>query len=99
MTSRPTQDGWAPVPDDALVDRFAGVTVWRANGKRAPHKPLLMLYALARVQRRKPRLATFAEIEERVGELPESREMPVWRPALLAARGAPSRRAQQRRSE
>jgi hypothetical protein len=69
-TSRPTQGDWASVPDDALVERFAGVTVWRASGKRAPHKPLLMLYALARVQRREPRLATFAEIEERVAAVP-----------------------------
>lgn len=24
--------------DDEVVDRFAGVTVWQANGQRAPHK-------------------------------------------------------------
>ena len=94
MTPPEPVSEWPTLSDDALVERFAGVTVWRANGTRAPHKPMLMLYALARLQRGQPRLATFAEIEERVGELPESRGMPVWRPALLAARGAPSRRAQ-----
>lgn len=42
-------------PED-LRDRVADLTVWKQGAKRAPHKPLLLLYALAR----------FASGEERV---------------------------------
>jgi hypothetical protein len=105
MTPPEALSEWSTLSDDALVECFAGVTVWRANGKRAPHKPLLMFepasltrilvghagWAFARLQRRQPRRVTFAEIEERAGGRSESHEMPVWRPALLAARRAPPR--------
>ena len=33
---------------DELRARIAGLTVWKQGGHRAPHKPLLLLYALAR---------------------------------------------------
>ena len=39
------------LPEDEIVERFAGVTVWKQGGERAPHKPLLLLWTLARVQR------------------------------------------------
>ena len=46
--------------DGEIVERFAGVTMWRANGQRAPHKPPLILRALAAVQQR-------AEVREEPG--------------------------------
>lgn len=55
--------------DDDILDRFARVTVWRRGGERAPHKPLLILYALAALQRGEPRLIPFERIEEDVGRL------------------------------
>jgi len=55
--------------DDALVERFAGITVWKRGGERAPHKPLLLLLALARLQNREPRLIPFAELEKRLARL------------------------------
>src|SRR5262245_66063377 len=36
---------------DALLQRFDDLTVWRQGDRRAPHKPLLVLYALGRWQR------------------------------------------------
>ena len=33
-----------------ILDRFRSLHVWKRNGKRAPHKPLLVLWALGKVQ-------------------------------------------------
>lgn len=49
--------------DQDLIERFSRVTVFRAGGKRAPHKPLMLLVALARLQRGEGRLAPYAEIK------------------------------------
>src|SRR5205814_5429723 len=35
----------------AILRRFDNLNVWKKHGKRAPHKPLLVLYALGRWQR------------------------------------------------
>ena len=36
---------------DAVIRRFDDLAVWRQGDQRAPHKPLLVLYALGRWQR------------------------------------------------
>ncbi len=36
-----------------IVDKFKQITVWNASGKRAPHKPLLILYAIGCLLRNK----------------------------------------------
>jgi putative restriction endonuclease len=46
--------------------------MWKKNGKRAPHKPLLLLLALGRVQRRERRLVAFSEIEGKLRGLLET---------------------------
>jgi putative restriction endonuclease len=33
-----------------LKEIFNNLTIWKKNGQRAPHKPLLLLYALAQIQ-------------------------------------------------
>lgn len=74
--------------DDEVVRRFEGIRQWRAGDKRAPHKPLLLLLALGRLQAGEERLATFSEIEEPLRRLleqyghPRGRqrpEYPFWR--------------------
>jgi putative restriction endonuclease len=55
--------------DEAILARFAAIRVWTRGGERAPHKSLLLLYALAALQRREPRLIPFARLEEAVGKL------------------------------
>lgn len=56
-------------PDDALLDRFANLHIWRRGDERAPHKPLLLLYALAALQRGEGRLLPFDRIEDDLGRL------------------------------
>lgn len=54
----------ANLTDHEVLDRFAGINVWKRGEERAPHKPLLILCALARLQRGEPRLVRFDELEE-----------------------------------
>jgi putative restriction endonuclease len=49
---------------DQARDRFGSLNVWRRGGERAPHKPLLLLLALARIARGGERLVHFREVEE-----------------------------------
>jgi len=58
-----------PMNDEALIERMAGVTVFQRGGKRAPHKPLLLLITLARLQRRETRLAPYAELRDTLANL------------------------------
>lgn len=34
---------------DQILNLFSGITTWRRRDQRAPHKPLLILYALGRL--------------------------------------------------
>jgi len=46
------------------VQRVLGIRRYSRNGERAPHKPLLVLYALGRFQREGPRALEFSAVEE-----------------------------------
>ena len=45
------------------------LTVWKRRGVRAPHKPLLLLLALGRVQRGEGRLVLYEDLRNRLKEL------------------------------
>ena len=47
----------------ALLAKFENLQVWRAGDQRAPHKPLLALWAIGRCLAGEPRLAPFAEAD------------------------------------
>lgn len=72
---------------DDVLRRFAALGTWTRGDQRAPHKPLLVLYALGRWQRGLPEV-TFAEAEPALTALlrefgPPRRsdhpEQPFWR--------------------
>jgi putative restriction endonuclease len=44
--------------------QFAGLGVWQRGGERAPYKPLMLLYALARYRSGGDRLISFEEMDE-----------------------------------
>ena len=46
-----------------VLDHFRRLRTWSQGGKRAPHKPLLVLYALGRLLAGKERLIAFKDLE------------------------------------
>src|SRR5712672_1983569 len=40
----------APTDSEAILKRFEELGIWKQGDQRAPHKPLLVLYALGRWQ-------------------------------------------------
>lgn len=71
-----------------ILARVTQLRQWTSGDQRAPHKPLLILLALANVQRGGHRLMSFADIEDPLGRLleefgpPRRRqrpEFPFWR--------------------
>ncbi len=51
-----------------IIDRIDNLNVWKRGGIRAPHKPLLLLYALGRLQNSQ-RLIPYAEIDQDLKKL------------------------------
>lgn len=58
----------SPSLHDRLRSRFENLTVWKRGDQRAPHKPLLVLYALGRLVQG-DRWLEFSEIEEDLSDL------------------------------
>jgi putative restriction endonuclease len=56
---------------DEWVQRVTALKQWRRGGERAPHKPLLLLYALGRLQRTGSSSVRFADAEGDLGRLLE----------------------------
>ena len=48
---------------DAVLKQFDGLTIWARGDQRAPHKPLLVLYALGRWGRGEQADLPFRELE------------------------------------
>lgn len=75
--------------DAALLrEKLARIKVWKRGAERAPHKPLLLLYAMAKCSRNEPRQIPFAEVDEDLRNLlvefgpsrkSYSPEYPFWR--------------------
>lgn len=76
------------VADTDIPELLANLRLWTQGGQQAPHKPLLLLFMLARVQRGEPRLIAWRELEGPLRELIERfgpprksvhPEFPFWR--------------------
>ncbi|GAA0343232.1 HNH endonuclease [Bacillus carboniphilus] len=52
-----------------LKDKINNLSVWKKGGQRAPHKPLLILYALSHFQAGKNRLIPYREVREVLTDL------------------------------
>ena len=52
-----------------LKSQIEGINVWKQGAQRAPHKPLLLLYALASSQRNRERFIPYTEIDEKLKQL------------------------------
>jgi putative restriction endonuclease len=53
---------------DELKSILSKLSIWKKNGQRAPHKPLLVLYALAQLQRQQS-ILPYIEVREKLKKL------------------------------
>ena len=72
---------------EAILRRFADLRIFQRGERRAVHKPLLILLALARLERGEPRLIDYADLDAPLKRLltefgpssaPGSRHYPFW---------------------
>ena len=61
LAAVPATEGW--------LERVASIRQWTRNGERAPHKPLLLLYALGRLQRTGATEVSYVEAERALTQL------------------------------
>ncbi|WP_417582586.1 phosphorothioated DNA-binding restriction endonuclease [Nitrincola sp.] len=54
---------------ERMIEDLRDVSVWKRGKQRAPHKPLLLLFALASLQRNEPRLTNYSSVHDQLGEL------------------------------
>ncbi|MCI3921065.1 HNH endonuclease [Paenibacillus sp. TRM 82003] len=52
-----------------LKDRISNLSIWKKNGQRAPHKPLLILYALGQLTNNKKFSLPYEEVREELKSL------------------------------
>lgn len=52
-----------------LLKHFSNITLWKQGGQRAPHKPLLVLYAVGKMLRGEGRLISYAEVDRDLKKL------------------------------
>jgi putative restriction endonuclease len=73
---------------DEVIDAFDGISVWSRGPERAPHKPLLVLYALGQLSRGGPNSMAFRDVAPKLtallkefGPMRQSYhpEYPFWR--------------------
>ena len=49
---------------EAIIQKFEQLKVWKRGGERAPHKPLLVLYAIGKLLRGKSQPLPYSEVNE-----------------------------------
>ena len=54
---------------EEIIQKFKSLKVWKRGNKVAPHKPLLVLYAIGKLRREGNQLIPYTEIEEKLAEL------------------------------
>ncbi|MGM7700523.1 phosphorothioated DNA-binding restriction endonuclease [Pseudalkalibacillus sp. Hm43] len=55
--------------EKTLKDKIGNLSIWTKGDQRAPHKPLLLLYALAKYQRDKIRDLPYIEVKDKLKKL------------------------------
>lgn len=54
---------------ESIIQRFQDLNLWKSGEKRAPHKPLLVIYAIGKLLQSGSRLIPYSEIDEKLGNL------------------------------
>ena len=55
--------------DEDILARFQNLRIWRSHGTRAPHKPMLAIWAIGRCLNGQPRLAPFDSVDAELTRL------------------------------
>ena len=68
---------------EQVLDLFRDLKVWKKGDRRAPHKPLLLLYVLGRLQRGETGPVSFDDVDTNVGRLlaefgPPRKTQPIY---------------------
>ena len=73
---------------EAIIQKFNNLKIWKRGDTRAPHKPLLILYAIGRLRSDRSQLVPYSKIDEDLGKLLQEfgprqttrgTEHPFWR--------------------
>ncbi len=73
---------------ESIIQKFQDLNVWKSGGERAPHKPLLLLYAIGKLLNSETEYIPFAEAEKELKDLLKEfgpwcqryhPEQPFWR--------------------
>ncbi|MDY6826605.1 MAG: hypothetical protein SVV67_05440 [Bacillota bacterium] len=62
-------EGFFFMQAEKLKNIIEGLRIWQRRDERAPHKPLLILFALGRLVRGDPRLMSYAEVKDDLRKL------------------------------
>lgn len=71
-----------------MLDLVRRIATWRRGSERAPHKPLLLLYALGRLEAEEEPFVSYRDVDQDLGDLltdfgpPRASvhpEYPLWR--------------------
>lgn len=54
---------------ELIIQKFQDLNLWKSGEKRAPHKPLLVIYAIGKLLQSGSRLIPYSEIDEKLGNL------------------------------
>ena len=54
---------------ESIIQKFQDLNLWKSGEKRAPHKPLLVIYAIGKLLQGENRLIPYSEIDEKLGNL------------------------------
>lgn len=52
--------------EELLLKKIENIVIWKKEGQTAPHKPLLLLYALAQLKNHKARFLPYIEVKEKL---------------------------------
>ena len=54
---------------ESIIQKFQNLNLWKSGEKRAPHKPLLVIYAIGKLLQGENRLIPYSKIDQDLGEL------------------------------
>ena len=54
---------------ESIVQKFENLRLRKRGEQRAPHKPLLVLYAIGKLLQGEDRLLPYSEVDEKLGNL------------------------------